>query len=809
MKNKVLKIYPATSLQQGFIYHALRNPSDDAYRVQVLYDYNTPLDIKAYLASWEACIAEYPILRTAFNWKEDLIQVVYKKGNLNYTIHDLSELSEDLRKEKVKEIQELDRTKEFDLTKPTLLRLHIIKHSNSYYTILKSEHHSVSDGWSGPVLLQRLHAHYHAILDGRQLKFQEDTAYLEAQDYIFKHKKTISKYWEDQLSIVEHANNIEALLTSPIDLSSYTGANITEHSKLSITAELYDKVKTFTRKEGITVSALVQFLWHKLIQVYSASNYSIVGTVVSGRDLPITGIENSVGLYINTLPLVVNWENKQSISSILKQIQESLSGINSHSFTELAKLQKSGNQLFNSLLTFENYPISKTAQGISSKMRVRSAIEKTNYPLSILAYEAENSQLNIQLDYDSLLLTKTKAQDHLNTLKHILNQVIDAPNRSHKELSLLSDASYNEIIYDWNATDVDYPKEETIVSLFQAQVTKNPDQIALVYEDQKLSYKELNEKSNQLAVEIRKTYKTCTGKDLQADTLIALCLERSLEMVISILGVLKAGGAYVPIDPTYPQDRIDFMLEDTASALVLTQASIAQDQLAYLSADQILIIDLQQPFYKLNVADNLSIPIQSKDLSYVIYTSGTTGTPKGVMIEHASILSLVCNDYINVESTDVFAFLASPSFDAATFEIWTPLLNGNSLVIPSNVNELVSNILNFETFITKNAISILWLNKTLFESIYYANSDVFNILNYLIIGGEALDKATVNKLNNSTKKPSHFLNGYGPTESTTFTSVFDLFNDIKGINVPIGRPIGNRKVYVLDNFRQPVAIGAI
>ena len=164
-------------------------------------------------------------------------------------------------------------------------------------------------------------------------------------------------------------------------------------------------------------------------------------------------------------------------------------------------------------------------------MRVRSAIEKTNYPLSILAYEAENSQLNIQLNYDSLLLTKTKAQDHLNTLKHILNQVIDSPNRSHKELSLLSDASYNEIIYDWNATHVAYDLEKTIPDLFQAQATKTPNAIALVYQGQELSYSDLNEKSNQLARHLRKKYTLKTGAELQADTLIALCLDRSLEML--------------------------------------------------------------------------------------------------------------------------------------------------------------------------------------------------------------------------------------------------------------------------------------
>ncbi|PZX36282.1 non-ribosomal peptide synthase protein (TIGR01720 family)/amino acid adenylation domain-containing protein, partial [Nonlabens dokdonensis] len=539
-QNSISGIYPASSLQQGFIYHAISQPEDDAYRVQLLYDYHDALDIDKYLQAWEYCIAEYPILRTSFNWEEELIQVVYRRGHLEYELHDISELvKQEARDQKIKSIQLLDRGHGFDLTKPSLFRLHIIKQSETLYTILKTDHHSIGDGWSGPALLKSLDSYYESLIAGESIDVKEDIAYLKTQEYIYTHKSVVSNYWDGLLSEVEGANDINALLSNPIDLTSYRIVGNPGSNAIEIKGSVYEELKSFSQREGVTINVIVQFIWHKLLQVYSSSPHSIVGTTVSGRDLPIEGIEESVGLFINTLPLVVNWDNDNSILSQLHDIQKQITGLNSNSFADLSKLQKGEGRLFHSLFVFENYPTPKGSSREISKARMRDAIEKSDYPLNIKAYEYSDA-LTIELQYDGDYLTEEKVNSHLVRLEQILGQVISTPDQLHSGISLLNSEEYDQIVHSWNATDVDYPSDRTIYGMFEEQVEKSPDNIALVYEGSELTYKELNERSNQLARHLRAGYQGRTGEELGPDTLIALCLDRGLEMIIGILGVLKA-----------------------------------------------------------------------------------------------------------------------------------------------------------------------------------------------------------------------------------------------------------------------------
>ncbi|WP_299249938.1 condensation domain-containing protein, partial [uncultured Aquimarina sp.] len=222
--------------------------------------------------AWKACISEYPILRTAFNWEEDIIQIIYKNGSLQYELHDISDLkTQELRDQRIIEIQQDDRAQGFDLTKPTLLRIHIIKQAPEYYTVLKSDHHSISDGWSVPILLDRLHKHYQTFIDHKTVRFQQDHAYLQTQAYINSHKETIAQYWKDKLTDIQFANDINPLLSTPIDLHSYKGVIQPEFVSLEITGKRYDALRSFTRQHGLTINTIVQFVWHKLLQVYSSS----------------------------------------------------------------------------------------------------------------------------------------------------------------------------------------------------------------------------------------------------------------------------------------------------------------------------------------------------------------------------------------------------------------------------------------------------------------------------------------------------------------------------------------------------------
>ncbi|WP_025742494.1 non-ribosomal peptide synthetase [Aquimarina pacifica] len=792
-QNSIEHIYPANSLQQGFIYHVISQPEDDAYRVQKLYDYKGNLDVEKYVEAWQYCIAQYPILRTAFNWEEELIQIVYKKGALQYTFYDLSNLNtQEEREKRIDAIQKEDRITGFDLTQPTLFRLHIFKHSENYFTILKNEHHSISDGWSLPVLMNSLESYYTQLLEGKEIDIQSDVAYLETQEYIAVQESTKNTYWDTVLKNVDGANNINGLLDIPIDLENYKQVQESKITSIEIKGEDYNRLKKLCKKEGITINIIVQFIWHKLLQVYCNNDYTVVGTTVSGRGLPIEGIENSVGLYINTLPLVIDWNTESSILSQLHAIQKSISELNVHSFTNLSSLQRKGEQLFHSLLVFENYPIPKESNLSASKSRIRKSIEKVNYPLGIIAYEYNNT-LAIKLNYDGAHLQEAQAKLHLEKMEYVLHQILENPYTNCNKVLLLKEAEYSKIIHDWNTTNVYGEVNQTINDLFEKQVAKTPDAIALAYEGDELTYTELNAKSNQLARYIRDRYATLNGQSLEPDTLIALCTNRSLEMAIGILGILKAGGAYVPIDPMYPQDRIDFILEDTAVDLVISQEHLKE----HLPSHNLILIDSNEEFYSQESVSNLTSFNTSNNLAYVIYTSGTTGKPKGVLVTHDSVTNL-CNSLIHhfkLNEHTIASQMISVSFDASVSEILPTFLSGGKLTI---VPDDIKNGGNIVAFLEENKVQHLTIPADLLEQL---EKTELNDLKTIHVGGGVASATCFNRWS----ADKYLVNAYGPTETTVCST---LFNYQKGdSNTNIGKPIQNTQIYVLDAYMCPVPVG--
>nr|WP_225630014.1 amino acid adenylation domain-containing protein [Cysteiniphilum sp. 19X3-34] len=371
---------------------------------------------------------------------------------------------------------------------------------------------------------------------------------------------------------------------------------------------------------------------------------------------------------------------------------------------------------------------------------------------------------------------------------------------SIKDIPLLSKEEYQKIIIDWNNTDKPYPRDKTICQLFEEQVEKTPNHIAIVFEEKQFTYKELNAKSNQLARYLQ------TLSNIQPDDLIAICLDKSLEMIVGILGILKSGAAYVPIDPNYPNERVKYILNDTRASLLLSQSQYTS-RLKNIS--KAIIIPLDEAYYENFSMCNLNSLNGSNNLSCVIYTSGTTGRPKGVLLTHKNIPSLVANNYIEINQQHTFAYLSSLAFDASFFETWTPLLSGAKLIIPKRLIDLVSDIKAFKSFLGDHNINVLWLTKSLFNSLFLSNNTIFENIKYLLVGGEALEADVINKVLRCEYRPQYLINGYGPTESTTFTTSYRINKKIALSSVPIGKPINHRKVYVLDSNQQPLSTNII
>lgn len=406
------------------------------------------------------------------------------------------------------------------------------------------------------------------------------------------------------------------------------------------------------------------------------------------------------------------------------------------------------------------------------------------------------------LTYSASLFDEASVTRLLGHFETLLAGMAEHPERSVMELPLLSAAQRHYLLDEVNRTAADYPREQLIDQIFETQVRTRPDALALEFGEQRLSYAELNRRANQLAHLLR-------GMGVKVDDRVALCAERSVELVVGMLGILKAGAAYVPLDPGYPAARLGKMLADCAPVALLTQAAL-EDDLPASSLMRVVVLDgaddgaqlARQPEHDPERGER-----HATNLAYVIYTSGSSGVPKGVMIEHRNVLRLALNSgFAPLTADDCVAHCASPAFDAATWEIWGALLNGARLLIMPQAVLLDPPALN--RALLAGGATALWLTVGLFNSYLDALEEAFGSLRYLLVGGDALDPVSIDRLLRRNLRPLHLINGYGPTESTTFAATFPITAVAPGASsVPIGRPIANTQIYLLDSNMTPVPLG--
>jgi len=649
------------------------------------------------------------------------------------------------------------------------------------------------DGWSLPIVMEELLENYQKISQGQQVgkkqqdKFEDYIRYIESKDI-----QISENYWKEYLEPLE-----QNTLLPFIPLTKDRNKGIGEYSQttLEINSTESSTIQNFCKQNRITVNTLMQGIWSFLLHNYTGNATVNYGVTVSGRPEDLAQVEQRVGMYINTIPLITQFDPNKTIVSWLKEIQDQQLSSREHQYTALQQIQQwSGIQgdMFDSILVFENYPVSKVIAQKQWKLQVEDlrVSEQTNYPLTLVIQSAE--EIKISLGYNSQLLDEeqvVKIKDHF---AQVLGEVIKHPEEQCSQINILSKDELNQL-ENFNSKPVNYPKDKTAIEIFEQQVRTTPDSVALKFKDTELSYKQLNERANQLAHYL-------LNKGVTPEMPIPICINRSVEMIVGILGILKSGAAYVPIDPQYPQQRIEFMLNDIGANIVVTDKSSE----AKFNGGQTEIIDIETDWNKMDAMEtsNPRRVNQSNHLAYIIYTSGSTGNPKGVMVEHQSLVNLILaqTDHFSIDANERILQFSNYSFDASVEQIFLALLNGAALVLFEE--SLLFENESLRAFIVKEKITHLHATPAFLRSLGKIENGE---LKRVIAGGDICDW----ELRNQWKGSYKFYNEYGPTE-TTVTAIEYLdsenLNHIK-YSMPIGKPLANTKVYILNSNSKKVPVG--
>jgi len=788
----------------------------NAYNIPMVYQLSKEADSNIIKQSLIRIVERHEILRTLI--KEDSEGNGYQQILDCHAFHiqEIKIEADQLDDELNKEINHI-----FDLSEEIPVRIRLCSVSDGRRMLCIVIHHIAFDGWSLDVFLNELEAHY-AYYTGKistqlpELNFQYKDFAQWQRNYLQEEKleKQMS-YWKTKLEGCEALN----LITDKPRLQEidYNGSDVF----FSFDEHLSLQLRALAQELNVSLYSLLLSAYYLMLRVYSNQNNIILGTPIANRHY--NDIDEMIGFFVNSLVLSYQISSNMTLENTIKEVANEVVKAQLHQDLPFEKLvaeldiikDKSRHPLFQVMFTVQNfggklekstvYRSDRTHDHLSSIMepydRELRLFQVAYFDITTFIDDSKE-KLEGRFNYATALFHRETISQYIITFEHILRQFVNSNCRKTKiaELSYINEQDYDCIINNWNQTTTAYPDKMKVHQLFEYYVTTTPDAIAIVRDELTLTYKELNQKANRLAHYL---VKDC---HLQPEDLIGICLEDNLEMIIASLGIFKAGGAYVPMDSRLPDERLHHILADADFSIVITNIQNSQR----LGISEWISIDSED--VKKHSDLNLEIKNPQKSIAQVLYTSGTTGHPKGVMIEHHNIVSLVKNtNFITIDSSDTFIQLADTSFDASTLEIWGPLLNGGSLVLVKNKMDLFTNSQLFQKMLEKHRITILWLTRALFDQIYIENKKTFRSLKALIIGGEALTKKLVEELVTSEYVPEHLINGYGPTECTTFSCTLEITKEALQYakTIPIGKPIANKSAYVLNEEKSPLPIGAV
>jgi len=822
--------YPLSPMQQGMLFHTLYAPESGTYFQQLSCTLKGDLNVVAFQQAWQQVVDRHPIWRTAFVWDniEKPLQVVVRQAKVPCSQQDWRGLSSVEQQEQLQAFLQADRKQGFQLSKAPLMRIALIQMDEETYQFIWSHHHLLLDGWSLSLVFKEVFAFYEAFRRGQNLHLKPCRPY---QDYIA---------WLQQQDLTKTEAFWRQILqgfTAPTPLGvdkaseglSRQGESYAEQ-QLQLSAATTAALQSLARQHQLTLNTLVQGAWTLLLSRYSGQEDVVFGATVSGRPAALAGVESMVGLFINTLPVRVQVSPTAYLLPWLKQLQAQQVELRQYEYSSLIQVQgwsevPRGLPLFESIVVFENYPLDASLRESGSSLELCNiqSVELTNYPLTVVAWPGQ--ELLLQIGYDCHRFdaaTITRMLGHLQTL---LEGIVAHPEQQLEDLPLLTQFERQQLQVEWNETQADYPQDKCIHQLFEAQVEQTPEAVAVMFEGQQLTYRELNCRANQVA------HHLCS-LGVGPDTLVGICVERSLEIAVGLLAILKAGGAYVPLDPAYPQERLAFMLEDAQVSVLLTQQRLVEKlserhppnpsdskgepEVAERTLPRILCLDADWEVIAQESEENPVTGVTPENLVYVIYTSGSTGKPKGVLLAHQGLVNhcVAVAKHYGLQSCDRILQFSSISFDIAAEELFPSWISGASVILRSE--EMLTSSTALWQAIEQQQLTVLNLPTAYWHqwvhSLSLSNQPLPETLRLVVVGGEKVSPTTFSTWRQLAGVDRiRWLNAYGPTETTVTATVYEpgtvRASEGAALELPIGRPIANTQIYLLDRYLQPVPIG--
>ncbi len=799
-------LYVATPMQSGLVFHGL-DDGGASYVSQSYCDVVGSLDVEAFKRAWTQVVNHHSAFRTCFVGfeQEHIHQLVERDVSVtlieeDWRRHDRDEIVDALALYRAQ-----DKARGFDFGRAPLMRLSLLRLSDSRYHFIWSHHHVLSDGWCLPVVFGEVMTCYAAYCEGRPPVLAEEVPYVDYIKWLARRDTERARaFWRGQLQGVATATplGIDGL---PLDEPGASGA---AKARWTLSGGLRRDLETLARQIPCTLSTVIQAAWGILLHRYSGEQDVVFGVTVSGRPSEVPGIERMVGLFINTLPLRVQVQDGLTVGELLAQLHRCHVDYGEYSYLGLGEIRSlsalpQDMALFDSLVVYENYPTTFAdrlgSDSLGLQIEQVGSGDQTNFGLLLNVFDGESLTLEVSYRKERFgEATITRLLTHLGRILQAMGG--EGPGLSIDAIALLDAEERQVQLGAWRTLGRRYPEGLCVHQVFEQTVERYPLRTALVFGTERWTYEQLNAQSNRLAHYL-------IEQGVTAETLVGVSLGRSSWMMVCLLGIQKSGGAYVPLDPAYPDDRLAYMLEDSGVLLVLG-TELERSQLP-LSGQRFISVDQQD--WSGYPESNPALALSPHDLAYVIYTSGSTGKPKGVLVEHHTVVNFLYYSAERFLPDSINGSLVSAplAFDGTVCTLYTPFVVGKHVELMAADDtdlEVLADYLQDDEEPLLFKVTPSHLDALLAEGCVQANAEAGHVI---VVAGELLRPQTVQRWQQTYLPGSTFYNEYGPTEATVGATVYAITRpvDCAVASVPIGGPLANAELYVLNAAMQLQPVG--